>query len=157
MPAADPSPRPAPHRSEPQFHSRVVLVGVDGSTTSMRAATYACGIARRERCRLIVAHVVSAGPWEWAITGAGAVLQDLRDDLDADLKSEIRELIGDCSEPVAYVSRFGHPTYGLPAIADEVRADIVVVGASRGWRRRCGISVANRLIRLGRWPVIVVP
>src|SRR3954466_200379 len=33
--------------------SRVVLVGVDGSTASMRAAVYAAGLARRERCLLV--------------------------------------------------------------------------------------------------------
>ena len=51
----------------------------------------------------------------------------------------------------------GHPTGALAATADEFRADMVVVGASRGWHRWCGGSVASGLIRLGRWPVIVIP
>jgi nucleotide-binding universal stress UspA family protein len=159
MSALDPSPGPAPSRSGPQ-HSRVVLVGVDGSTTSLRAATYACGLARRERCRLVVAHVVPVGGWEWAMVGAGAgaVLQQLREELTAELKAEIRALTEGCPGPVTFVSLVGNqPTHGLTAIADEIRADIVVVGASRGWRRWCGTSVATRLIRLSRWPVIVIP
>jgi nucleotide-binding universal stress UspA family protein len=157
MSAADPSPRPASPRSGPLPHSRVVLVGVDGSITSLRAATYACGLARRECCRLVVAHAVTAGAWDWAMSGAGGVLQDLREELDENLQAEIRALTEDCTGPVEFVSRPGQPTYALSMIADECRADIVVVGASRGWRRWFGASVATRLIRLGRWPVMVVP
>jgi nucleotide-binding universal stress UspA family protein len=157
MTAADSFPQPAFYRSVPPPNSRVVLVGVDGSTTSLRAATYACGMARREHCSLIVAHVVTAVAWEWALAGAGEVLQQLRAELDGVLQADIRALTEDCPGPVTFVSQPGRPTGGLSAIADDVRADMVVVGASRGWRRRCGSSVATRLIRLGRWPVIVIP
>jgi nucleotide-binding universal stress UspA family protein len=157
MSAIDRSPLSAPRPSGPPANSRVVLVGVDGSTTSLRAATYACGLARRERCRLIVAHVMSPGPWDWAMLAAGGVLQQLRVELDEELKAEICALTGECPGPVSYVSLTGHPTGSLSAAADEFHADMVVVGASRGWRRWCGNSVAIGLIRLGRWPVIVVP
>jgi nucleotide-binding universal stress UspA family protein len=158
MPAADPSPRPVPHRSVPHPASRIVLVGVDGSTTSLRAATYACGLARRERCRLVMVHVVTATScWGWAALGAADVAQQTRDDVEAEIRAEIRALTEDCPGPITYISLIGHPTWGLSAIADEIRADMVVVGASRGWHRWCGGSVATRLIRLSRWPVIVVP
>src|SRR3981189_2751522 len=33
---------------------RVIVVGIDGSPTSMRAASYACGLARRQRGHLVV-------------------------------------------------------------------------------------------------------
>jgi nucleotide-binding universal stress UspA family protein len=157
MSAADPSPRPTPSEFGPQPGARVVLVGVDGSTTSLRAATYACGLARRECCRLVVAHAVPPGAWEWAMAGAGAILQQLRAELDEELEAEIRALTEDCPGLVTFISRPGRPTHALSAAAGEFRADIVVVGASRGWRRWCGASVANRLIRLNRWPVIVIP
>jgi nucleotide-binding universal stress UspA family protein len=158
MPAVDPSRRPAPHRSVPQRNARIVLVGVDGSTTSLRAATYACGMARRELCRLIIVHVMAASSsWGWATIGTGEIEQQTREELDEELRSEIGAITEDCPVPITFVSMIGHPTYGLSAMADEVRADLVVVGASRGWRRRCGTSVATRLIRLGRWPVIVIP
>jgi nucleotide-binding universal stress UspA family protein len=157
MPAADPFRRPAAHQSVPQSNSRVVLVGVDGSTTSLRAATFACGLARRDQYRLIVVHVVTASAWEWVMIGVGKFAQQTRDDLDAEIKSEIRALIEGCPGPVSFISVIGDPTYSLSAIADQVRADIVVVGASHGWRRWCGISVATRLIRISHWPIIVIP
>ena len=137
--------------------SRVVLVGVDGSTASMRAAVYAAGLARRERCRLVVAHVLSPGPFEWAVLGGGALLVELRAELSRTVEDEVRALTDDCPGPVTFVSRLGRPTDCLSAIADEVRADVVVVGVSRGWRRWCGVSVAAGLVRIGRWPVVVVP
>jgi nucleotide-binding universal stress UspA family protein len=157
MPAPDPSPRPAPHRSGPQPSPHVVLVGVDGSTTSLRAATYACGLARRQHGKLIVVHVVTTGAWEWTAAAAGVVLHQIRTELEAEIRSELGPLLEDCPGPVTFISLLGRPTYGLSAIADEVRADVVVVGASRGWRRWCGSSVAARLIRLSRWPVVVIP
>ena len=137
--------------------SRVVLVGVDGSTASLRAAMYATGLARRERCRLVVAHVLSPGPFEWAVIGGGGVLADLRADLSRTVEADVRALTEDFPGPLAFVSRVGRPTDTLSGIADEVRADVVVVGVSRGWRRWFGVSVAAGLVRVGRWPVVVVP
>jgi nucleotide-binding universal stress UspA family protein len=118
---------------------------------------YATGLARRERCRLVVAYVMSPGPFEWAVIGGGGVLADLRADLSRTVEAEVRALSDECPYPVTFVSRVGRPTDCLSAIADEVRADVVVVGVSRGWRRWCGLSVAAGLVRTGRWPVVVVP
>jgi nucleotide-binding universal stress UspA family protein len=137
--------------------ARVVLAGVDGTTTSLRAATYAFGLARREGCHLVVVHVIPMAGWAWAVPGGGATLQRILDDLDAELQAEIRALAEEMDVPVSVVSRFGHPSACLPAIADEIRADVVVVGASSALRRRFGGCLSTRLIRLNRWPVTVVP
>ena len=137
--------------------SRVVLVGVDGSTASMRAAMYAAGLARRERSRLVVAHVLTPGPFEWAVFGGGGLLAQLRAELSRTVEAEVRALSEDWPGPVDFVSRVGRPVSCLAAVADQVRADVVVVGVSRGWRRRFGMSIAAGLVRVGRWPVVVVP
>ena len=41
----------------------LILVGVDGSRTSLRAAAYAGGLARRQRCRLLAVYVGRVPAW----------------------------------------------------------------------------------------------
>jgi nucleotide-binding universal stress UspA family protein len=53
--------------------------------------------------------------------------------------------------------RDGCPLTELIRVAETFRADAVVVGASRRLSRLTGLSIAARLLRAGRWPVIVVP
>ena len=43
------------------------------------------------------------------------------------------------------------------AVHARTAADIVVVGASTQTHRVLGGSVASRLVRVGRWPITVVP
>ena len=51
----------------------------------------------------------------------------------------------------------GDPYHELRRVADEVRADAVVVGASTKAGHRLVGSLAVRLVKAGRWPVTVVP
>lgn len=136
---------------------RVVLIGVDGSTTSLRAATYAFGLARREDCRLVIAYVVPAGSWLWALPGAGGVLQRCVDEATELVRGEIGRVTESGNVPVSFVSRVGVPSRILSELADELHADLVVVGASQQYHRWTGGSVATGLVRSARWPVVVIP
>jgi nucleotide-binding universal stress UspA family protein len=51
----------------------------------------------------------------------------------------------------------GEPAAGLCRLATQLRADLVVVGASARVGHRLLGSLGNRLVRSGRWPVVVVP
>jgi nucleotide-binding universal stress UspA family protein len=51
----------------------------------------------------------------------------------------------------------GDPLTELASIADDAHADAVVVGASEHLGHRIVGSLASRLVRAGKWPVIVVP
>jgi nucleotide-binding universal stress UspA family protein len=42
-------------------------------------------------------------------------------------------------------------------VAKQVRAEVIVVGASESAGHRLVGSLAVRLVRAGRWPVTVVP
>ncbi|MFD2764493.1 universal stress protein [Micromonospora eburnea] len=137
---------------------RVVLVGVDGSRTSLRAASYAAGLARRQRSGLVVVFVSSPAPYAAMMSGvvAGAV-QQTHDELAAELRDECRRGAEELGLPVTFLCRRGDAYTELCAAADEFRADLVVVGASEQAGHRLVGSVATRLVRTGRWPVVVVP
>jgi nucleotide-binding universal stress UspA family protein len=55
------------------------------------------------------------------------------------------------------VSRTGSAYVELRRVATDVRADAVVVGASSRLGHRVAGSIAARLVKTKRWPVIVVP
>jgi len=123
---------------------RVVLVGVDGSRTSMRAAAYAAGLARRQGATLVAVFVSSPASYSAMLSGvvAGAVQQTHDEQLDL---------------PVTFLCRRGDAYTELCRAADEHRADMVVVGSSEQAGHKLVGSVATRLVRTGRWPVVVVP
>ena len=59
--------------------------------------------------------------------------------------------------PITFVVARGDPYTELRRVADEVRADAVIVGASTKAGHRWVGSLAVRLVKAGRWPVTVVP
>ncbi|WP_229399397.1 universal stress protein [Micromonospora okii] len=137
---------------------RVVLVGVDGTRTSLRAASYAAGLARRQGAGLVVVFVSSPAAFAGLAPGldAGAVQRN-HDELAADLREEFRRSAEELGLPITFLARRGDAYAELCAAADEHRADLVVVGSSEQAGHRLVGSVATRLVRRGRWPVVVVP
>ncbi|WP_030572299.1 universal stress protein [Streptomyces aureocirculatus] len=152
----------APEKSQ-QFERgtdgpKVIVAGVDGSDSSLRAAAYAGGLARRQRALLAVVYVqpvVAAG------AALGAPIADTTEEIAENLIAEIR----DATERVKGIFDVrwefhtfrGDPYNGLVTAADELKADAVVVGASEQAGHRIVGSVAVRLVKAGRWPVTVVP
>jgi nucleotide-binding universal stress UspA family protein len=137
---------------------RVILVGVDGSPTSLRAAAYAAGLARRQRSRLVVVHVTEAATamagW---LPSAQAVAADAAAEVDAELRRELAPAAERLGIEMEYRTVSGDPVTELSRIADALPADAVLVGASEQAGHRVIGSVAVRLVRMGRWPVTVVP
>ena len=136
----------------------MVLVGVDGSRTSLRAGSYAAGLARRQGAALVVVFVSSPAAYTALMPGvvAGAV-QQTHDELADELREECRRGAEELGLPVTFLCRRGDAYAELCAAADESRADMVVVGSSEQAGHRLVGSVATRLVRTGRWPVVVVP
>ncbi|MFC4145519.1 universal stress protein [Micromonospora mangrovi] len=137
---------------------RVVLVGVDGTRTSERAGWYAAGLARRQGSALVVVFVSSPAGFAALVPGmdAGAV-QRTHDELTDELRRECRRGAEEFGVPVTFLCRRGDAYAELRRAADETRADLVVVGSSEQAGHRLVGSVATRLVRTGRWPVVVVP
>jgi nucleotide-binding universal stress UspA family protein len=136
---------------------RVILVGIDGSATSLRAAAYAAGLARRQRSRLVAVYVTEPAP---AMAGWVPAAQAVAQEAAAEVDAELRRLSTRAEElgiEVEYRVVHGDPVTELSRIADQLPADAVLVGASEQAGHRVVGSVAVRLVRVGRWPVTVVP
>ncbi|GAB3467947.1 universal stress protein [Actinophytocola sediminis] len=133
-----------------------IMVGVDGSDTAMRAAAYAFGLAGRQGYRLLVALIGTCSAL--ALSGAAMAFEQRTFTLlRAELRDEVRERAEELGVAVTFVVRYGDPYSSLREVADRCQADTVVVGASTSAGHRIAGSVATRLIRAGRWPVVVVP
>ena len=139
----------------------VILVGVDDSVTSLRAGAYAVGLARRQGARLVCVYVEQPSALYGAAAGAGAAAiaeeRQAFTETAADLKRRVEEGAAERGVQVTFVTAAGDPYYELRRVADEVRADAVVVGASTKAGHRLVGSLAVRLVKAGRWPVTVVP
>jgi nucleotide-binding universal stress UspA family protein len=137
---------------------KVIVAGLDGSDSSLRAAAYASGLARRQNALLAIVYVQPVMP-------AGAAMGMPVPDPTGEIAEELVEEVRAAAERVhgiwdvrwEFHTRRGDPYAGLVAAADELRADAVVVGASESAGHRFVGSVAVRLVKAGRWPVTVVP
>lgn len=138
----------------------VVLAGVDGSRTSWRAAAWAAGLARRQGARFIVVHVqapTALGSLAALAPGAVPTVASTAQEIADDLGTELRDGAASVGVDVDYRVVAGDALTELTRVADEVHAEVVVVGASESAGHRLVGSLAARLVRSGRWPVTVVP
>jgi nucleotide-binding universal stress UspA family protein len=134
-----------------------ILVGIDGTETSMRAGAYAAGLARRQGSHLIALYVATTSALAAQTAATTAAMIQTQDEIGRELRSTVLEgarLIGIDAE---FVLRRGNPYRELVAVANEMRVDAVVVGASMQSGRRLVGSLAGRLVRDATWPVTVVP
>ncbi|MEU6704944.1 universal stress protein [Streptomyces wuyuanensis] len=137
---------------------KVIVAGVDGSESSLRAASYASGLARRQNALLALVYVQ---PLMTAGAAFGVPVADTTGEIAEGLVAEIREATervrGIWDVRWEFHTFRGDPYSGLVSAADELKADAVVVGASESAGHRIVGSVAVRLVKAGRWPVTVVP
>ncbi|MBL7255977.1 universal stress protein [Paractinoplanes lichenicola] len=137
-----------------------LLVGVDGSTSSLRAAAYAVGLARRQRCRLVVAYVRTPPPALLPLADGGGVavtVNDVQDEVEQELRAAFAQEVPALGVDAHFVTRSGDPYGQLLELAKLVSADAVIVGRSTQPIHRIAGSLGAKLVRCGRWPVTVVP
>jgi nucleotide-binding universal stress UspA family protein len=142
--------------------AHVILAGVDGTPASLRAAAYAAGLARRQRAQLVCVYVrpqvlpsvAAAACMAPAIIPAAA---DVLTGIEDDVRERVTADAAAWGLPACLLVRTGDPLTELTAIAGEVGADAIVIGASASYGHRLFGSLGSRLLRQRRWPVTVVP
>jgi nucleotide-binding universal stress UspA family protein len=138
----------------------VILVGVDDSTKSIRAGWYAAGLARRQRARIVAVFVAPLAGFSAAGPG-GAALTVAKDEAFREIAQQMegraRVMAAELGISITFIAARGDPYSEICRIADEVRADAIVVGASAHAGHRFVGSLAVRLVKAGKWPVTVVP
>lgn len=138
----------------------VILAAVDDSVTAARAGWYAAGLARRQRARLVVVYVSQSSSVLGASPGGASVLvaeAEAHESIAAELRSRADVVAAELGISITFVEAYGDPYTEIKRVAQEVRADAMVVGASAKAGHRLVGSLAVRLVRAGRWPVTVVP
>jgi nucleotide-binding universal stress UspA family protein len=130
---------------------REILVAVDGSPFADNALQWAIAIAKEHDAHITVMHVVSAA----ALTSLSLELQHrIGDDL-AVLERKVRDA------GVQAASRWdtGKPWEAITQAADEIGANVIVVGA-RGHTAFSALrlgSTADRVVRMAQVPVLLIP
>ncbi|HEX3335774.1 MAG TPA: universal stress protein [Jatrophihabitans sp.] len=134
-----------------------ILVGIDGSETSMRAGAYAAGMARRQGSRLIAVYVAPTVTLAAQMPATAAAMIQTHHEIAQQLRTAVEAGAAPIGVAAEFVQRSGNPYRELLAVADEMKVDAVVVGASMQSGRRFVGSLAARLVRDAKWPITVVP
>ena len=139
-----------------------IIVGVDGSDQSIRAASIAAAMARVHEARLHVVTVVRPPEGWWGVVGApppADVLSRSMADAQRSVLDRTIDHLDATGIEVTSAEEIGDPASSLVSLAAEMDADLLVVG-----RRGAGMverlilgSVADRVAHDATCPVLIVP
>ena len=134
-----------------------VLVAVDLSRTSLRAADYAAGLARRNGVGVVGVYVRHHSALMLSSPGLTVYAQAA----ETDLAEEAGEYLADSAlrlgTSCAFTVLDGSPAQAIRRLARDLKVSALVVGASEQRVHRCFGSLAARLARNAPCPVIIVP
>lgn len=122
----------------------------------MHAAAWAAGLARRERATLLVVYVEAlSSPAHWtAMSSAAATEASV--EIVQELAAQAGPVLAERGVEWEMLHGQGEPAAVLEAVAEQRRADCIVVGRSR---HRGGLlgSVPKSLLAHASRPIVVVP
>lgn len=136
---------------------QTILVGVDGSAGSRAALTWATDLAADLRAKLVLLHVFEPLA-HLAELAPGADLRAARGRATASVRGPMCEDLRARGLEYETLVREGEPAQVIVEAADEVGADLIVVGA-RAMGAVKGLllgSTSSRLARLTPRPVVIV-
>lgn len=140
---------------------RRLLIPVDGSDSSLKAARFALRLARREGGTVIAVHVVDEENASDLARYADCPLEEIVARMEksgAGYLDTVREWARSQGVPLTTEVRVGVPHRVLLEMAIEAGADLIVMGTvgRRGPRRVLVGSVTERVIAHSPVPVLVV-
>lgn len=145
-----------------RFEPKVVVVGVDGSDQSIRAAGVAAALARSAGAHLRIVTVVRPPEGWWGIVGSPPTAEALGDSLSNAQRNVLDRAVAQTDlEGIDYETQeeIGDPSEQLIEVCERRNADVLVVGRrGEGFFRRIVLgSVANHLAHEAPCPVVLVP
>lgn len=136
----------------------MILVAIDGTETSLRAGAFVAGLVRGSGVRVVCLYVRTLMPLATpSLVELGLADQDLKQEIADELRAQVNLQGTAMGLNVEFVERTGNVFTEIVDVATELRADSIVVGASTHAGIRIVSAMGARLIRLGRWPITVVP
>jgi nucleotide-binding universal stress UspA family protein len=123
-----------------------VLFPIDHSRQTMETAAVALKLAQQHGSRLVVLSVVEAE--EGAMHDPAAVAQ---------LLEQARSSFQQAGVACEVIEREGKPAFVIGDVADEINADLIVMGTRGITLETDQESTAARVIQLAPCPVMVVP
>jgi nucleotide-binding universal stress UspA family protein len=146
------------------FEMTTILATTDFSSTSALAVDRGFLLARDQKARYVLMHALGSNISQAlrAIAGDGLNVDDLSDKIMEQTKTQMREIIADCSHRVGVdvelVIEADSASSVIPAYAKKINANLLVIGAhGTGFIQRVLIgSTATRLLRQAHCPVLVV-
>ena len=134
---------------------KTVLFPVDHSREAREAADKVINIVKTYQSRLIlvsVVEVVSEGqePFHPEMTSSERVTQ---------LLEEAKSIFTQEGITAETMQKEGHPAFTICDLADEIEADLIVIGCRGTGLTNEGAtdSISNRIINLSPCPILVVP
>jgi nucleotide-binding universal stress UspA family protein len=144
---------------------RTILVPHDFSSSANHALAIARDEAKLHDAKIVLVHVIDL-PHQ---LGADAVVFppdtkapiSIKDYAISGAQAHLDDLIARLAKDGAHVTgqvRFGHPVDEILRLADELRADAIVMGTHghTGVRHLLAGSVAERVVRAAKMPVLTV-
>jgi nucleotide-binding universal stress UspA family protein len=129
-----------------------VLFPIDQSRESREAADMVATVVKAHNSRLIVLSVVE-------LPEPGHKTDMTSEEAIAKLLDTAKVLFADLGVQAETMERQGKPAFTICDVADEVEADLIVMGCRGLGLTEEGVSesVTNRVINLSPCPVLVVP
>jgi nucleotide-binding universal stress UspA family protein len=138
---------------------KTVLFPIDQSRESRQAADTVAQLVQTCGSRLIILSVVEAPEMLDTEAGSTQPATPLSPEAIAQLLDDAKALFTQLGIASETIERTGKPAFTICDVADEVGADVIVMGCRGLGLTEEGVadSVTNRVINLSPCPVLIVP